>query len=96
MNSLDPDKKWVTRLSSAGLVYIHFGKEILAKILNTDLTDPTTSILYDKMYEEFVEEIDAIDNGVKQFDGEPRYYKSGHSFSAVSFCVMLTDFTVSS
>ncbi|KAL5007005.1 hypothetical protein ScPMuIL_015811 [Solemya velum] len=73
MNSLCPDKKWVTRLSSAGLVYLHYGREILAKILNTDIDDPVTGILYDKMYEEFVEEIDAIDNGVKQFDGEPRY-----------------------
>ncbi|XP_040278319.1 MYG1 exonuclease-like [Bufo bufo] len=73
MNSLYPDKPWVTKLSSAGLVYAHFGTQILATLLGTDEEDPIIPVLYDKMYENFVEEIDAIDNGVSQFDGEQRY-----------------------
>ncbi|KAM4044394.1 MYG1 exonuclease [Anomaloglossus baeobatrachus] len=73
MNSLYPDKPWVTKLSSAGLVYAHFGAQILATLLGTDEEDPIIPILYDKMYENFVEEIDAIDNGISQFDGEQRY-----------------------
>jgi uncharacterized UPF0160 family protein len=41
-------------------------------ILGTSLEDHVTETIYDKVYEHFVEEIDAIDNGVNQFDGEPR------------------------
>ncbi|XP_052067437.1 MYG1 exonuclease-like isoform X1 [Mytilus californianus] len=73
MKSLLPTKKWTTKLSSAGLVYCHFGKDIVASILEKGLTDPITETIFDKVYEHFVEEIDAIDNGVNQFDGEPRY-----------------------
>ncbi|KAM5179439.1 MYG1 exonuclease [Mantella aurantiaca] len=73
MNSLYPDKPWVTKLSSAGLVYAHFGTQILATLLDTEEDDPIIPVLYDKMYENFVEEIDAIDNGISQFDGEQRY-----------------------
>lgn len=72
MKSLLPTKKWTTKLSSAGLVYCHFGKDIVASILDKGLTDPITETIFDKVYEHFVEEIDAIDNGVNQFDGEPR------------------------
>ena len=32
----------------------------------------TVELLFDKMYEGFIEEVDAVDNGVSQFDGEPR------------------------
>ncbi|XP_010173394.2 UPF0160 protein MYG1, mitochondrial, partial [Antrostomus carolinensis] len=60
MRSLRPDKPWTTKLSSAGLVYCHFGSQIV-------------TVLYDKLYENFVEEIDAIDNGIAQAEGEPRY-----------------------
>ncbi|XP_058229347.1 UPF0160 protein MYG1, mitochondrial isoform X2 [Hemibagrus wyckioides] len=72
-NSLCPEKPWVTRLSSAGLVYLHFGRRILSHL--THLAQGTTQleILYDKMYENFVEEVDAVDNGISQYDGEARY-----------------------
>ncbi|KAK3536955.1 hypothetical protein QTP86_027149, partial [Hemibagrus guttatus] len=47
-NSLCPEKPWVTRLSSAGLVYLHFGHRILSHL--THLAQGTTQleILYDK------------------------------------------------
>nr|XP_033794331.1 UPF0160 protein MYG1, mitochondrial isoform X2 [Geotrypetes seraphini] len=73
MNSLRPEKPWQTKLSSAGLVYVHFGSEILASILDTDENDSRIPKLYDKLYENFIEEIDALDNGISQWDGEPRY-----------------------
>jgi len=73
MSSLNEKNKWVTKLSSAGLVYFHFGLEIVADILEIKQTDPLAGIIYNKVYENFVEEIDGIDNGVNQFDGEPRY-----------------------
>ena len=71
MNSVKPDKKWTTKLSSAGLVYLHFGMDVISATLNLPVDDPVTSIIYDKMYENFMEEVDAIDNGVNMCD-EPR------------------------
>lgn len=47
MNSLQPDKKWTTKLSSAGLVYAHFGKEIIQEM--TGAEPDAVSILYDQM-----------------------------------------------
>ncbi|CAM4680299.1 MYG1 exonuclease isoform X1 [Caretta caretta] len=73
MHCLRPDKPWKTKLSSAGLVYFHFGSQILASLLGLKEEDPIVQALYDKLYENFVEEIDAIDNGIAQWDGEPRY-----------------------
>lgn len=73
MNSLAPEKKWTTKLSSAGLVYLHFGMGVISKVLGLPESDPVTSTVYDKMYENFMEEIDAIDNGINQTEQEPRY-----------------------
>ncbi|XP_005111711.1 MYG1 exonuclease [Aplysia californica] len=73
MNSLWSEKKWVTKLSSAGLVYLHFGMDVISKILGLPTSDPVTVTIYDKMYENFMEEIDAIDNGINQSESEPRY-----------------------
>lgn len=72
MSSLKPEKKWVTKLSSAGLVYLHFGHRVLAGILGTKPTDSVTDTIYDKVYELFVEEVDAIDNGINVSEGEQR------------------------
>ena len=72
MNSLKPDKKWVTKLSSAGLVYCYFGERIIADMLGKDVDSKLTSVIYNKVYEFFVEEIDAIDNGVDRTDEKPR------------------------
>ena len=65
--------KWEVKLSSAGLVYLHFGKDILSHCMEADKDDSTVDLVYAKVYEKFVQEIDAIDNGVDQFEGEPRY-----------------------
>lgn len=72
MKTLNPNKPWVTKLSSAGLVYLHFGQRVISQILKTKEEDDVTCKIYDKMYENFVQEIDAIDNGISQCDGEPR------------------------
>ena len=67
------DMKWDIKLSSAGLVYLHFGKDVLSQLMKTSKDDSRVELIYAKVYENFVQEIDAIDNGVNQFDGEPRY-----------------------
>ncbi|XP_064233206.1 MYG1 exonuclease isoform X1 [Aotus nancymaae] len=74
MSSLSPGKPWQTKLSSAGLIYLHFGHKLLAQLLGTSEEDSVVGTLYDKMYENFVEEVDAVDNGISQWaEGEPRY-----------------------
>ncbi|CDO71544.1 hypothetical protein BN946_scf184911.g14 [Trametes cinnabarina] len=64
-----------TKLSSAGLVYKHFGREIIANRLQISQEDPKIDTLWLKMYKEFIEAIDAIDNGISQYPTElkPRY-----------------------
>ncbi len=69
-NSINPNKPWKIKLSSAGLVYVHFGRQIIIEILKnitqSDSVDlKLVSILEDKLYEQFVREIDAIDNGIE-------------------------------
>ncbi|KAK6016188.1 hypothetical protein OSTOST_18331, partial [Ostertagia ostertagi] len=66
-----------TKLSSAGLVYAHYGKQLIAEILGTSHEDRMVGIFYRKLYETFVEAVDAIDNGIPQYDGIPRYHMSG-------------------
>jgi len=83
MNSLDPNKKWTIKLSSAGLVYFHYGRDIIAKILGTSKDDKLTEKVFDKVYEGFIQEIDAIDNGVSICDGEQNYSISTNLSSRV-------------
>ncbi|XP_038053187.1 MYG1 exonuclease-like isoform X2 [Patiria miniata] len=74
MNSLRPAKPWTTKLSSAGLVYLHFGERVLRTIKGLkDADDSKVQAIYDKVYENFIEEVDAIDNGIAQSDEQPRY-----------------------
>lgn len=62
-----------TKLSSAGLIYAHYGKNVIRTLVGQTHDDLVIDILFKKAYEEFVESIDAIDNGIAQFDGEPRF-----------------------
>lgn len=71
--SLCAEKPWVTKLSSAGLVYLHFGRQLLAQLTQLKEGDRQLEVLFDKMYENFVEEVDAVDNGISQCEGEARY-----------------------
>uniref|UniRef100_A0A8C6R4F2 Melanocyte proliferating gene 1 n=1 Tax=Nannospalax galili TaxID=1026970 RepID=A0A8C6R4F2_NANGA len=48
MSSLCPGKPWQTKLSSAGLVYLHFGHKLLAQLLGTSEEDTVVDTLYDK------------------------------------------------
>lgn len=71
MNSLNKEFKWITKLSSAGLIYLHFGKRVLAELISPkELDESIMNVMYYMMYENFVEEIDAVDNGIDQCVGE--------------------------
>lgn len=48
-HSLCPEKPWVTRLSSAGLVYLHFGRQLLAHLTQRKEDDRQLEVLYDKV-----------------------------------------------
>uniref|UniRef100_A0A8D0GP61 MYG1 exonuclease n=1 Tax=Sphenodon punctatus TaxID=8508 RepID=A0A8D0GP61_SPHPU len=85
MHSLKPEKPWRTKLSSAGLVYFHFGSQILAELLDLEEEDGMVQLLYDKLYENFVQEIDAIDNGISQWDGDPHYPMTTNLSARVSY-----------
>jgi len=62
-----------TKLSSAGLVYAYYGKAVISALSGLDKSSPKMDVVYQKMYEKFVEEYDGIDNGVNQYEGEPKY-----------------------
>ena len=73
-----------TKLSSAGLIYRHFGRAIIESLLNkgTEEFSPEekntlVDICYQKLYRSFIEHIDAIDNGVSSAEsGEIKCHMS--------------------
>lgn len=79
LSSLRPEfgDKWTIKLSSAGLIYTFYGQEVIANILKTkldqNLSDDVLTRIYEKVYEYFIQEIDAIDNGIPMYDAEPLY-----------------------
>ncbi|XP_065863122.1 uncharacterized protein [Euphorbia lathyris] len=66
---------FTTKLSTAGLVYKHYGSEIIAKQLQLNEEHPDVHRLFLAVYKNFVEAVDAIDNGTNQYDTDqpPRY-----------------------
>ncbi|KAJ7954259.1 UPF0160 protein MYG1, mitochondrial [Quillaja saponaria] len=74
-----------TKLSSAGLVYKHFGKEIIAKELKVEEGHPDVQRLFLAIYKSFMEAIDAIDNGINRYDTDqpPKYVNNTHLSSRV-------------
>jgi uncharacterized UPF0160 family protein len=57
-----------TKLSSAGLVYMHFGRAIIAQKLGVSEDADEVTILWNKIYEDFIEALDAHDNGISAYD----------------------------
>lgn len=84
VSTLKPGKPWSTKLSSAGLVYCHFGSDVIKKILGANVSSEKVDAVFDHVYENFIQEIDAIDNGFPMFEGEPRYRITTHLSSRVN------------
>ncbi|XP_028099547.1 UPF0160 protein MYG1, mitochondrial-like isoform X6 [Camellia sinensis] len=76
---------FTTKLSSAGLVYKHYGLEIIAKELHLDEGHQDVYPLYLAVYKNFIEAVDAIDNGTNQYDTDqpPRYVNNTNLSSRV-------------
>lgn len=82
------DAKHKTKLSSAGLVWKHYGKDILAAHLGVPVSDERVELLYQKLYDDFVEAIDGIDNGIPAFPtsaGKPAYTSKTDLSSRVGY-----------
>jgi uncharacterized UPF0160 family protein len=56
-----------TKLSSAGLVYLHFGRAIIAQQTGLSEESEEVSTLWNKVYADFIEAFDANDNGISAF-----------------------------
>lgn len=80
-----------TKLSSAGLVYLHFGKAIIAQRLGVSEDTEEVGIVWKKIYESFIEALDAHDNGISAYDPktiaaaglEKRFSDGGFSLGAM-------------
>jgi len=68
--------KHTMKLSSAGLVYKHFGREVI-KTLAPSIKDEDLDLVYNKVYSGFVEALDGIDNGIAAYPADIKpLYKS--------------------
>ncbi|XP_020285841.1 UPF0160 protein MYG1, mitochondrial [Pseudomyrmex gracilis] len=68
-----PGYHWTIKLSSAGLIYCHFGHDILRSVLPEVTEDRVIEEVFRKVYDSLIKEIDAIDNGIPMYDAEPIY-----------------------
>ncbi|TPP63991.1 Metal-dependent protein hydrolase [Fasciola gigantica] len=66
--------KWNVKLSSAGLIYVHFGKRVISLMTNRDMDSDALQRIFVKVYESFVLEIDGTDNGVPQSQSSLKYH----------------------
>lgn len=70
------------RLSSAGLVYKHFGSRIIDQALLQKSLDTPTSVILERVYDQLIMAFDGVDNGVPQYEtSAPPAYKSSTSIS---------------
>ncbi|KAI3818042.1 hypothetical protein L1987_11844 [Smallanthus sonchifolius] len=77
---------FATKLSSAGLVYKHYGVEIIANTVQLDEGHPYVHRLFLAVYKNFIEAVDAIDNGINHYetDEPPRYVNNTTLSSRIS------------
>ena len=58
-----------TKLSASGLLYRHYGTEIICELYPSLKSDPSKlSMVYKRFYSLFMEAIDAVDNGIEPAD----------------------------
>jgi uncharacterized UPF0160 family protein len=80
-----------TKLSSAGLVWMHYGKDIIEAVTGLSTSDANNDLLYNKLYADFIEAFDANDNGIPIYDPaalrsagiEKRFSDKGFSMAGV-------------
>lgn len=80
-----------TKLSSAGLVWMHLGRDIVSACTGMEKDSADAELLYQKLYDDFVEAFDANDNGISLYDPaalrkagiEKRFSEKGFSIAGV-------------
>lgn len=81
--TFSPD--FATKLSSAGLIYKHFGPQIIAQSLGVEESSPSVSLVLKKLYQEFIEALDANDNGISAYpaDVKPLFSDKGVTLGSI-------------
>ena len=65
------DQHHSIRLSSAGLVYKHYGQDVIQQLLGLSADQNTvTSVIFQKVYDDLIEGYDGVDNGVQQYPAD--------------------------
>lgn len=85
------NEKYHTKLSSAGLIYKHFGREIISTVIQLDESNDQDKVkidyLYDKIYSDFIEAVDANDNGIDMYEDKdslkPRFKDRNFSIAGM-------------
>ncbi len=80
-----------TKLSSAGLVWMHQGRGIIEQAARINEGTPDNELLYQKLYDDFMEAFDANDNGISVYDTkalnnagiEKKFSDKGYSIASV-------------
>ena len=78
-------------LSSAGLVFLHYGKVLIngyvADMKHEPLDEEELDFAFNYIYSSFIKEIDAIDNGVKMCEETPPYTIMSGFSSRIQRCL---------
>lgn len=77
------DTAHTTKLSSAGLVYKHFGKEIISNSSTLTESHENMDLIFKKVYDEFIEGIDANDNGISAYGSNEPSFKTAMSLPSM-------------
>ena len=74
-----------TKLSSAGLVYKHFAPRIIAHRFGVLQDSSNATTVFHKLYKEFIEAIDANDNGISAYppDVKPLFSDKGVTLPSI-------------
>ncbi|MCO5576054.1 hypothetical protein L7F22_029861 [Adiantum nelumboides] len=79
------DAEHKTKLSSAGLVWKHFGFRNHFHSFILPSSSPIIPLLHLKLYDDFIEAIDGIDNGIPQYTSTPAYKSKTDLSSRISY-----------
>lgn len=60
----------LTKLSSAGLVWMHYGKAVINQVTGIDENSADAEVLWNKIYDDLIEAFDANDNGISVYDSQ--------------------------
>lgn len=82
IQTLRPELTSSVRLSSAGLIYHHFGERVFEAVLGKQLDKNYLRKLFSYVYFHFMEEIDAVDNGIPMYDQGVQLYSYHTSLSS--------------